>query len=144
MWSPYDDEQQRLKLELEQQSERDREREQLEPARRKRQQQEQEFLERKRAKEQAELEARGQSGENGNAATSKKPNPKLISPEGKPLTLAYDGYGRPIYVEEWVESSSRPKIWYNYDRSGRRRRMERKLHGIFCEMVPNKNSASPS
>ena len=70
------------------------------------------------------------------SAAPEKPDPKLISPEGKPLELMEDAYGKPIYVEEFQDHDGKPKIWYNYDSNGRRKRWERKGHGgVFGSMA---------
>lgn len=135
MWSPFDDEQERIRIEMEHRREQERfdairerrlakERMKDEKERRK-----QEAKRRREAKKNAPRTAKE------NPTVEKEPavDPKLVSPEGKPLTEAHM-YNGPIYVEE-AANDGRPKIWYRYDGSGNRHRCTRNGVGIHDEIV---------
>ena len=128
MWSPFDDEQERIRIEIEQQ----REQERRDAIRQKQFAEERAKREKERRKREAALR---REDENADRLADKKPrvDPRLVSPEGKKLTESHDHTGT-IYVEEF-QDDGRAKIWYRYDRSGNRHRCIRKGSGIMGEII---------
>jgi hypothetical protein len=51
------------------------------------------------------------------------------------LKPGFDGYGRVIYIESEDESTGKPRVWYQFDRSGNNIRHERKTFSIITERL---------
>jgi hypothetical protein len=134
MWSPYDDEQERKRKESERRLEDERWETDLAGMQRRTERRE----EKKRLKEKAEAKRRRRAEIKRRKAEIEgernRPDPRLVSPEGKPLTPGHYN-GRDIFIEEFREHDGQPKIWYWHDSDGNRHRFKRDGTGTMGQII---------
>jgi len=71
-------------------------------------------------------------------------DPRLVSPNGKPLTLQCNAYGHETYVETFSEGTGLPMVWYDHNPSGMRTRWVRGAFGIIGEVIERNHTVNVS